>query len=397
MKIIDYFLKIIFFFLFLYYKYLIVFSYKCFFKYNNLNISNNVSQRTLKFNNKYNALQFLQKCVNNTLKDQILLSYNYIIIPKISIIIPLHNCQLTIETTIKSIQYQNLYKFEIILVNDFSSDNTSIVIKNMQKEDKRIKFINNKKNMGILYSRCIGALKSKGNYIFVLDNDDLFSDHKILKTIFIKAKKNNFDIVEFKAFDISSYNPDINDFKDDYFNHHQKNIILHQPELGLFPISKKNKYYPNNYHLWGKCFLSRIYKKAVNSLGIKRFSIYNCWTEDISILIIIFNLAESYIFLDIYGIFHLISRNTTTFKLPKVQLLFSNIYLLDILIDFLKNDEKSKIYAVYKALKFKQNELITNKKASSYFKEVLKKLLDCKFINKKDKMKLLKKFKFMFN
>ena len=379
MKINDYLLKIIIFFLFVYYKYIIVFSYKYFFKYNDLNVSNNVSQR--KFNIKYNALQFLQKCLNNTLKEQILLSYNYIIIPKISIIIPLHNCQLTIETTIKSIQYQNFYKFEIILVNDFSSDNTSIVVHNMQKEDKRIKLINNKKNMGILYSRCIGALKSKGNYIFILDNDDLFSDHKILKTIYIKAKKNNFDVVEFKAFDISSYNPDINDFKDDFFNHHQKNIILHQPQLGLFPISKKNKYYPNNYHLWGKCFLSRIYKKAVNSLGI------------ISILIIIFNLAESYIFLDIYGIFHLISRNTTTFKLPKVQLLFSNIYLLDILIDFLKNDEKSKIFAVYKALKFKQNELITNKKASVYFKKVLKKIFDCKFINKKDKMILLKKFK----
>ena len=93
----------------------------------------------------------------------------------------------------------------------------------------------------------------------------------------------------------------------------------------------------------------------------------------------------------------MISRNTTTFKLPKVQLLFSNIYLLDILIDFLKNDEKSKIFAVYQALKFKQNELITNKKASVYLKGVLKKIFDCKFINKKDKMKLLKKFKFMFN
>jgi hypothetical protein len=34
----------------------------------------------------------------------------------------------------------------------------------MQKEDKRIKILNNKRNMGTLYSRCIGALKSKGKY-----------------------------------------------------------------------------------------------------------------------------------------------------------------------------------------------------------------------------------------
>ena len=45
--------------------------------------------------------------------------------------------------------------------------------------DKRIKLIENKKNMGTLYSRSIGALMAKGNYIMCLDNDDLFFDEDV--------------------------------------------------------------------------------------------------------------------------------------------------------------------------------------------------------------------------
>ena len=251
--------------------------------------------------------------------------------------------------------------------------------------------------MGILYSRCIGVLNSKGNYIFVLDNDDTFSNKNILKTIYLKAKKNNYDIIEFKSFDIPNYNPNIKDLKDNYFNHHQNNLKLYQPQLGLFPISKNNKLYSNDYHLWGKCILSKLYKNAVNLLGIKRYSIYNCWTEDISIIFIIFNLAKSYIFLNIYGIFHLNSKNTTTFNLYKEHILFSEIYLLDILIDFLKDNKESKIYAVYKALKINNQILYSNKKLKIYFKSVLKKILDCKYINKQNKFKILNKFKLLFN
>ena len=325
------------------------------------------------------------------------LIYPLINFPKISIIIPVYNCQFSIELAVRSIQYQNFYNLEIILVNDFSTDNSSIIIKAMQNNDKRIKILNNNKNMGILYSRCIGALNSKGKYIFSLDNDDLFLNANILKKIYLYANKNNYDIVEFKSFSIPNYNPNINSLKESYFNHHKNNLILHQPELGIFPISKNNRYYANNFHIWGKCILTQIYKHAVNLLGYDRYSIYNCWTEDISMVIIIFNLANSYIFLNIYGIFHLISRKTTTFKLHKEHLIFSEIYLLDILIDFLKNNEENKKFAVYKALIININNFLSNKILKKYFKSVLKKLFECKFINKENKFKVYNKFKFLFN
>lgn len=58
-------------------------------------------------------------------------------------------------------------------MNDNSNDNTSLIINELAKEDKRIKILNNRKNMGTLYSRNIGVLISKSKYIMNLDNDDL--------------------------------------------------------------------------------------------------------------------------------------------------------------------------------------------------------------------------------
>ena len=103
--------------------------------------------------------------------------------PKISTVIPLYNCSKFIGKTVKSIQNQNIKDIEIILVNDYSTDNTLSIVKKLEEQDHRIKIINNKKNMGILYSRSIGTLLSKGEYIFPLDNDDLFLDEDVFKSI----------------------------------------------------------------------------------------------------------------------------------------------------------------------------------------------------------------------
>ena len=131
---------------------------------------------------KIKAIKYRKQCLKNPLKNQIFLSSFER--PNISIIIPLYNCQSSIKEVIESIQCQNFFYYEIILVDDFSVDNTSIIIDSLQKIDKRIIIIKNKKNMGILYSRCIGALNTKGDYIFPLDNDDLIFNPNILQILF---------------------------------------------------------------------------------------------------------------------------------------------------------------------------------------------------------------------
>ena len=124
------------------------------------------------FEKKY-AIKYIQKLLLNYLNNAIEY-YSFINLnPNISIVIPLYNCQTTIQFSITSIQKQYFQNYEIILINDYSTDNTSSIVNQLMQKDSRINIINNKKNMGILYSRSIGALISKGKYIFCLDNDDL--------------------------------------------------------------------------------------------------------------------------------------------------------------------------------------------------------------------------------
>jgi len=82
--------------------------------------------------------------------------------PKISFITPVFNKEKYLESLILSIQHQYMEHFEIIFIDDSSNDNTIKNIKEFSKIDRRIKLIKNGINRGTLYSRCQGALKSKG-------------------------------------------------------------------------------------------------------------------------------------------------------------------------------------------------------------------------------------------
>ena len=242
---------------------------------------------------KMKGIEFLNKIKKNKLNNYT----KQINHPKVSVIIPIYNCEKTIELSIKSINFQNLKELEIILVNDLSKDNSSTIIEELYNFDKRIRIINNKKNMGTFYSRSIGALNAMGEYIIGLDNDDLFLCEDILETVYFNAMINDFDIVEIKSLNIPNYSPNYNQIRNGNFIYHPDNLILYQPELGRFSITRKNKLAFKDHFAWGKFIKSIIYKKAVKNLGYERYSTYNCWTEDMSIVFVLFNTARSFIFL----------------------------------------------------------------------------------------------------
>ena len=148
------------------------------------------------------AIPYIQKNIEGKLDSIYNNTNSEEIIPLVSAIIPVYNSKSIILRSIRSIQNQDMKNIEIILVNDCSSDNTLSYIENLQKEDSRIKIINNQKNMGILYSRSIGALSAKGKYIFPLDNGDMFLDYDVFSTIYNIANKDDFDIIEFRCVNV---------------------------------------------------------------------------------------------------------------------------------------------------------------------------------------------------
>ena len=89
--------------------------------------------------------------------------------PFLSVCIPVYNTDKYIEKAILSIINQSFQDFEIIIINDFSNDNTRFIIAKIQKEDSRIKIINHNKNLGVYHSRVEAVLNSNGKYILFLD------------------------------------------------------------------------------------------------------------------------------------------------------------------------------------------------------------------------------------
>lgn len=334
-----------------------------------------------------NGRKYLDICLHDLIKQN---SF-YIKKPKISIIIPVYNCQNSISFSIISIQNQIMSDYEIILINDNSKDNSRKFIENIQKKDSRIILINNKRNMGTLYSRNIGVLASRGKYIFPMDNDDMLFNQKLFGLLNRVGIINNYDIIGYKVIYGFNYNSKVEHmFHEPYIINKNINYDNHQ-NLKFHSVNN------NDIHLWGKSIKSEIYKKVIELMGIKRYSVYLCYGEDNVMTFLLFSYANSYKFLPIYGLFHLNSNNTASFTLSKNHKYFSKIYFLDILYDFTKNNFKEKNYVFSYLSRNINSRKQLDTKNSIYLRKVLNKILNCNYIKKKNKLKILEIFKTYLN
>ena len=87
----------------------------------------------------------------------------------VSVIIPVYNSEKYIKRTIESLLNQTIKQIEIICINDGSTDSSLQILKELQKQDQRIKIID-KKNEGIWKARMNGIEKSTGEYITFVDS-----------------------------------------------------------------------------------------------------------------------------------------------------------------------------------------------------------------------------------
>jgi glycosyltransferase involved in cell wall biosynthesis len=313
--------------------------------------------------------------------------------PKISVIVPIYNSQKTIKSTLRSVQNQNMKDIEIILIDDFSKDNSSHIIKEIHKNDPRVLIINNNKNMGILYSRCIGVLKSRGNYILNLDHDDMFFDEDVFDTLYQSTEKGKYDIISFMEVEGGDYNIKIEDMKDGFCTHHPNKLIVNQPELSYFTLFKNNEFSAIDIQIWGKLFKTNIYKNAVNFLGIKRYSVFNALNEDMIGLLTICNIAKSYKYIRKYGLFHFISKSTASQKASKEHYMNMEIFFSDVIFDLSKVSNKK--YAAIIAIKLREKSFFTlsSNKTKRYLFYVLKKIINSNFIEEKYKNQLILAYK----
>lgn len=109
--------------------------------------------------------------------------------PELSIIIPAYNCASDITRMIDSIREQDYSDYELIIVNDHSTDDTAKVLSRLSRSDRRIVAINQPANGGASVARNTGISRAKGKYLMFLDADDTLKNGALAK--FISVIKSN--------------------------------------------------------------------------------------------------------------------------------------------------------------------------------------------------------------
>ena len=112
---------------------------------------------------------------------------------KVSVIVTNYNYDKWIRRCIRSLLNQNFDSYEIIIVDDFSTDNSRSILLEYQNHPK-IKLIFNEYNMGVGASSTIGAKKALGKYIIRVDADD-YVNNSFINVLYLCISLNNHDAV----------------------------------------------------------------------------------------------------------------------------------------------------------------------------------------------------------
>lgn len=123
---------------------------------------------------------------------------------KISIILPVYNSEKTLDRCIYSIISQSYKNFELIIINDASTDKSEEIIKKYLEKDSRIIFINSEINQGVSKSRNLGIEKAEGELLTFIDSDD-FYEEDALKIMHDLILENNVDAVRYSFYRIEEY------------------------------------------------------------------------------------------------------------------------------------------------------------------------------------------------
>ena len=109
----------------------------------------------------------------------------------VSIVTPTYNSEGYIVETIRSVQNQTFSNWEMIIVDDCSSDKTPDIVRQYQREDFRIQFIQLNRNSGPAIARNTGIEKARGSYLSFLDADDIWMPNFIEFSMETMVEKNS--------------------------------------------------------------------------------------------------------------------------------------------------------------------------------------------------------------
>jgi len=103
--------------------------------------------------------------------------------PKVSVLLPVYNGCYEVSRAINSVLDQTFLNFELIIIDDCSTDNTVEIVTEFINRDNRIKFYKNANNLGLTRTLNIAIRKSSGSLLARIDADDFWTKDKLLKQV----------------------------------------------------------------------------------------------------------------------------------------------------------------------------------------------------------------------
>ena len=184
--------------------------------------------------------------------------------PKISVVISVFNGECYIKPVVRSIQNQDFLDLEIIIVDDFSQDNSIKVIKELMEEDSRIILLTNKENRGTLYTKTKGVLCAKGKYVITLDHDNLYSSKYTFSLLYKEAEKNNLELLGFSSIYTSI---DMKHLKKEQYHNYIQTSIIYKPSIKDRILNLKLSKIESETLLCLYLIKTELFIKIINILG----------------------------------------------------------------------------------------------------------------------------------
>lgn len=172
--------------------------------------------------------------------------------PLISVVMPLYNAEKFIEKAVKSVEKQSYRNFEIIIIDDCSSDNSLKIALELAEENENIKVLTNESNMGVSKTRNRGIKEAKGEYIALLDSDDVWNEDKLEKQVSLLL--NNDAQIAYCSYGFINENdqqikkPFIVPERTNFNKMLIKSVISCSTALIKADLLKENPFDPNYYH-----------------------------------------------------------------------------------------------------------------------------------------------------
>ena len=297
--------------------------------------------------------RYVNICKKSIILDRIKIFNDH---PYISVCIAALNMKLYIKNNLLSIINQSFQNFEIIIVNDFSNDETEDIIRKLQSKDSRIKLVNHDKNLGVYRSRIEAMLNAKGEYILLMDPDDMYMNPNLFKEIYNYNLNKNLDIIEFSVYQQKDGEKNIF-LPDNHYETHYHGFpkeIIFQPELSdLLYYLPGSKEYSKTIcrNIWNKIIRRKVFKKINKYIGKEYYDSFVITADDMIMNSIAYQYANNYSNIFLPGYLYNIrtvsmSRGEGGIKLKKIRTINHYQYFF-ILYKYIKDFKKDRNFLMY--------------------------------------------------